>query len=278
MRHVFSLMLSCAVTAGGQQLATIHSGVPASAPGQQPAQHPTSPLSRVSRTSFESQDGRGSRTSQEQPEAALPPLHKPAHGMFPHSTQCPFTPYSATGPILFPILLAKASSIAPLPQAPSCISDMLQQHDADFSCLFWLFLALSCVYTVDAVAAGKAAAAPGGVVSLQARAGLGHMPKVSSFGSLPHSLSDQSMQRKSQELEQPPQPFTSQLGKAESIASTAVRTADKINVSLQHALLAAKMLIMAVCILGACARPKGLLIPSAPATTKGVCFACCQGC
>lgn len=59
------------------------------------------------------------------------------------------------------------------------------------------------------------------------------MPKVSSFGSLPRTLSDPSMRKKSMEGDRglPVQPFTSQINKAESIASTAVRTADKINVS-----------------------------------------------
>ena len=63
------------------------------------------------------------------------------------------------------------------------------------------------------------------------------MPKVSSFGSLPRTLSDHALSKKSQDVDsqQPPTPglpFHSQIDKAESIASTAVRTADKINVSL----------------------------------------------
>lgn len=76
--------------------------------------------------------------------------------------------------------------------------------------------------------------APGqaAVVSMQARAG--GMPKVSSFGSLPRSLSDQSMRKRSMDGDRglPVQPFTSQIDRAESIASTAVRTADKINAGL----------------------------------------------
>lgn len=69
------------------------------------------------------------------------------------------------------------------------------------------------------------------MVSMQARAG--GMPKVSSFGSLPRTLSDPSLRRMSRDEGKaaPTQPFTSQIDKAESIASTAVRTADKINVS-----------------------------------------------
>ena len=76
----------------------------------------------------------------------------------------------------------------------------------------------------------KAGHGQSSVVSLQARAG---MPKVSSFGSLPRSLSDQSMRKRSIDGDRglTVQPFTSQINKAESIASTAVRTADKINVS-----------------------------------------------
>ena len=76
----------------------------------------------------------------------------------------------------------------------------------------------------------KAGHGQSSVVSLQARAG---MPKVSSFGSLPRTLSDQSMRKRSMDGDRglPVQPFTSQIDKAESIASTAVRTADKINVS-----------------------------------------------
>ena len=67
-------------------------------------------------------------------------------------------------------------------------------------------------------------------MTLQARAG---MPKVSSFGSLPRSLSEQSMPKRSMDGDRglPMQPFASQIDKAESIASTAVRTADKIKVS-----------------------------------------------
>lgn len=59
------------------------------------------------------------------------------------------------------------------------------------------------------------------------------MPKVSSFGSLPRTLSDQSMRKRSMDGDPrlSVQPFSSQIDKAESIASTAVRTADKINVS-----------------------------------------------
>ena len=93
---------------------------------------------------------------------------------------------------------------------------------------------------------------PGPLVSLQARAGA--MPKVSSFGSLPRSLSDQSMRKRSQDLDHPApqQPFTSQLDKAESIASTAVRTADKINVSKL-------MLPAAVCSSVIAAVPHGLV-------------------
>ena len=81
--------------------------------------------------------------------------------------------------------------------------------------------------------AGGKAPGQAAVVSMQARAGAGGMPKVSSFGSLPRSLSDQSMRKRSVDGERglPVQPFTSQIDKAESIASTAVRTADKINVS-----------------------------------------------
>ena len=82
----------------------------------------------------------------------------------------------------------------------------------------------------------KAGHGQSSVVSLQARAG---MPKVSSFGSLPRTLSDQSMRKRSMDGDRglPVQPFTSQIDKAESIASTAVRTADKINVSSCLALL-----------------------------------------
>ena len=87
------------------------------------------------------------------------------------------------------------------------------------------------VYATAGKAAGGAA-----MVSLQARAGVGGLPgglpKVSSFGSLPRSLSDQAMRKKSLDEQRPIGPFTSQLDKAESIASTAVRTADKINVSV----------------------------------------------
>ncbi|KAL3159599.1 hypothetical protein ABBQ38_010011 [Trebouxia sp. C0009 RCD-2024] len=78
----------------------------------------------------------------------------------------------------------------------------------------------------------KAGHGQSGVVALQARAG---MPKVSSFGSLPRSLSEQSMHPKRSgdgDRGMPMQPFASQINKAESIASTAVRTADKIKAGL----------------------------------------------
>lgn len=62
------------------------------------------------------------------------------------------------------------------------------------------------------------------------------MPKVSSFGSLPRTLSDHTLSKRSVDGESsqapsPGLPIHSQIDKAESIASTAVRTADKINVS-----------------------------------------------
>jgi len=92
--------------------------------------------------------------------------------------------------------------------------------------------------TADDLAGAKA---PGqaAAVSMQARAG--GMPKVSSFGSLPRSLSDHNMRKRSMDGDSrlPVQPFTSQIDKAESIASTAVRTADKINVSSPAVLLTA---------------------------------------
>lgn len=62
------------------------------------------------------------------------------------------------------------------------------------------------------------------------------MPKVSSFGSLPRTLSDHTLSKRSTDGEGPPPasalPFHGQIDKAESIASTAVRTADKIKVNL----------------------------------------------
>ena len=87
------------------------------------------------------------------------------------------------------------------------------------------------VVTRVVIFAGGKAPGQAAVVSMQARAG--GMPKVSSFGSLPRSLSDQSMRKRSMDGDRglPVQPFTSQIDRAESIASTAVRTADKINVS-----------------------------------------------
>ena len=68
------------------------------------------------------------------------------------------------------------------------------------------------------------------------------MPKVSSFGSLPRTLSDHALSKRSMDGDSPQaltpgQPFHSQIDKAESIASTAVRTADKINVSKHPHLL-----------------------------------------
>lgn len=60
------------------------------------------------------------------------------------------------------------------------------------------------------------------------------MPKVSSFGSLPRTLSDHALSKRSMDGDSPQaaagQAFHSQIDKAESIASTAVRTADKIKV------------------------------------------------
>ena len=86
---------------------------------------------------------------------------------------------------------------------------------------------------VPVPAAGAKAPGQASIVSMQARAG--NMPKVSSFGSLPRSLSQQSVRKRTADMEQgiPLQPFTSQIDKVESIASTAVRAAEKINVSAQ---------------------------------------------
>lgn len=80
------------------------------------------------------------------------------------------------------------------------------------------------------------------------------MPKVSSFGSLPRTLSDHTLSKRSIDGESPRggtlgQPFHSQVDKAESIASTAVRTADKIKVCL---LLLMKLLVHSGCNLHCC--------------------------
>ena len=71
----------------------------------------------------------------------------------------------------------------------------------------------------------------------------------------------------------PVQPFTSQIDKAESIASTAVRTADKINVSSCLALLflpstgTSTFLVPCEVLYGACMQKQVFLL-------WGYCFAC----
>lgn len=71
--NMTDLCCATAAAAAAGQLATIQSGVVA--PGQQvpPVQGSGSPLSRVTRTSFD------------QPDSSLPPLHKSSHGTCLHT-------------------------------------------------------------------------------------------------------------------------------------------------------------------------------------------------